>query len=74
MDQDFYNWRHTGASSLAASGADPVLIVRMMGDVALQTVMNHYFDSSPERMQDIVGGWDKPAVTEIHGDASASIN
>lgn len=56
----FYTWRHTGASELAASGADPVMIVRMMGDTSLKTVMDHYFDSSVEHMQEIVTKWCPP--------------
>jgi integrase len=55
---DFYNLRHTGASQLAESGADPVMICRMMGDVNLETVLRHYFDSSLTHMQDFVARWD----------------
>lgn len=43
----FYTWRHTGASHLAASSKDPVLVTRLMGDTQLQTVMKHYFDHRP---------------------------
>lgn len=53
----FYTWRHTGASRLAESGADPVLIVRMMGDTDLETVRAHYFDSSLDHMQRIMEEW-----------------
>ena len=54
----FYNWRHTGASDLAESGADPVLIVRMMADTSLATVLRHYFDSSMSHMKRVVAKWD----------------
>jgi integrase len=54
----FYTWRHTGASRLAESGADPVMIVRMMGDVDLETVRQHYFDSSIDHMQRMIARWD----------------
>jgi integrase len=63
----FYRWRHTGASELAATGADPVMITRMMGDVSLTTVMEHYFDSSLEHMQEFVENWDQ------RGMATASV-
>jgi integrase len=64
-DQVFYNWRHTGASELAATGADPVMITRMMGDTSLATVMEHYFDSSLEHMQLIVARWDQPETVPL---------
>jgi len=67
-DLDFYNLRHTGASELVAKGADPVMIVRMMGDTSLQTVMAHYFDSSLEHMQEVIDRWDLP----IDSDSAAS--
>lgn len=35
------------------------MITRMMGDVSLTTVMEHYFDSSLEHMQGIVERWDQ---------------
>jgi integrase len=57
----FYNWRHTGASQLAASGADPVMIVRMMGDTGLATVLRHYFNSELSHMQRLVARWDGEA-------------
>lgn len=60
----FYTWRHTGASALAAIGADPVMIVRMMGDVSLKTVMDHYFDSSVEHMQEVLSRWEPPIGEE----------
>jgi hypothetical protein len=56
----FYTWRHTGASQLAASSHDPVLVTRMMGDTQLQTVMNHYFDSDFEHMQTALARWEIP--------------
>lgn len=62
--EHFYTWRHTGASALAATGADPIMIVRMMGDVSLQTVMDHYFDSSVEHMQEILEKWE-PIIDEL---------
>src|SRR5438093_8554571 len=49
---------YTGASELAARGADPVMIVRMMGDSSLRTVMDHYFDSSVEQMQEVLARWE----------------
>lgn len=58
---DFYNLRHTGASELAASGADPVSIVRMMGDTSLATVMRHYFTSELRHMQRLVRVWEAPS-------------
>lgn len=64
-EQVFYNWRHTGATELAATGADPVMITRMMGDTSLATVMEHYFDSSLEHMQTIVERWDQPHTIEV---------
>jgi integrase len=64
---EFYTWRHTGASELAANGADPVMIVRMMGDTSLQTVMNHYFDSSVEHMQEVLMKWE-PVIGETRGE------
>jgi integrase len=57
----FYAWRHTGASALAEAGADPVMIVRMMGDTSLKTVMDHYFDSSVEHMAGVMKKWE-PAI------------
>ncbi|MFZ2493512.1 MAG: tyrosine-type recombinase/integrase [Thermoanaerobaculia bacterium] len=62
---DFYNLRHTGASELVAKGADPVMIVRMMGDTSLATVMKHYFDSSLEHMQEVVERWDSVPASAI---------
>jgi integrase len=53
----FYTWRNTGASELAARGADPVMIVRLMGDSSLRTVMDHYFDWSVEHMQHVLSSW-----------------
>ncbi len=64
-EQVFYNWRHTGATELAATGADPVMIVRMMGDTSLATVMEHHFDSSLEHMQAIVERWDQPQTMQL---------
>lgn len=58
--EHFYTWRHTGASHLAASSRDPVLVMRMMGDTQLQTVMKHYFDSDFEHMQTEVEKWTLP--------------
>jgi integrase len=60
----FYTWRHTGASHLAASSKDPVLVTRMMGDTQLQTVMDHYFDSDYEHMQTEVERWQLPSETD----------
>lgn len=57
VNLDFYHLRHTGASQIAEMG-DPVLVCRMMGDVSLDTVMRHYFDSSLQHMQKIVEKWD----------------
>ena len=55
---DFYNLRHSGASHLAMSGADPVAIVRMMGDTSLTTVLKHYFNSDLDHMQHLVRRWE----------------
>jgi integrase len=62
--EHFYTWRHTGASELAAKGADPVMIARMMGDTSLKTVMDHYFDSSVEHMQEVLAKWELPIGEE----------
>lgn len=64
----FYTWRHTGASHLAASSKDPVLVTRMMGDTQLQTVMKHYFDSDYEHMQTEVERWQLPSETDTPGE------
>jgi integrase len=61
----FYTWRHTGASALAEAGADPVMIVRMMGDTSLKTVMDHYFDSSVEHMAGVMKRWEPPIGVAI---------
>ena len=58
--EHFYTWRHTGASHLAASSKDPVLVMRLMGDTQLATVMKHYFDSDFEHMQAEVEKWQLP--------------
>lgn len=58
--EHFYTWRHTGASHLAASSKDPVLVMRLMGDTQLATVMKHYFDSDFEHMQIEVEKWQLP--------------
>lgn len=65
--QHFYTWRHTGASELAANGGDPVMIARMMGDTSLKTVMDHYFDSSVEHMQEILAKWEPPIGEDASG-------
>jgi integrase len=57
-DIDFYNWRHTGASALAAAGADPVLVTKLMGDSSLRTVLAHYFDSSIAHMRSVLLRWE----------------
>ena len=62
--EHFYTWRHTGASHLAASSKDPVLVMRLMGDTQLATVMKHYFDSDFEHMQTEVEKWQLPAESE----------
>ncbi|HET8798199.1 MAG TPA: tyrosine-type recombinase/integrase [Thermoanaerobaculia bacterium] len=61
----FYTWRHTGASNLAASSKDPVLVTRMMGDTQLQTVMDHYFDSDFEHMRVEVARWEIPTEESL---------
>jgi integrase len=61
----FYTWRHTGASHLAASSKDPILVTRMMGDTQLQTVMRHYFDSDLEHMQAEVERWQIPVEGDM---------
>ncbi|HEV7768735.1 MAG TPA: hypothetical protein VGQ76_27330 [Thermoanaerobaculia bacterium] len=40
------------------------MIVRMMGDTSLKTVMDHYFDSSVEHMQEVVAKW-TPSIVEM---------
>lgn len=49
--EDMYVLRATGASMLAASGADPVMVCQMMGDAQLETVRRHYFSSHIDHMQ-----------------------
>lgn len=49
--EDIYVLRATGASLLAAAGADPVLICNMMGDAQLETIRRHYFASHLDVMQ-----------------------
>lgn len=58
LEARFYSWRATGASELAASGADPVLITKLMGDSSLRTVMRHYFDASLDHMAAAIQRWD----------------
>jgi len=53
----FYTWRHTGASSLAESSRDPVMVARLMGDTQLTTVYNHYFDTSTEHQAREIARW-----------------
>lgn len=71
-------WRHTGASNLAASSKDPVLVTRMMGDTQLQTVMKHYFDSDFEHMQAEVARWEIPTeesrITNYASDSASAPN
>lgn len=57
-DARFYTWRATGASELAATGADPVLVTKLMGDSSLRTVMRHYFDSSLDHMATALARWE----------------
>jgi hypothetical protein len=45
-------------SQLVASGADPVAVVRLMGDTSLTTVLRHYFDSELRHMQKLVRRWE----------------
>jgi integrase len=49
--EDIYVLRATGASLLAAFGADPTLICQMMGDAQLETIRRHYFKSHIAHMQ-----------------------
>src|SRR5687767_6353646 len=49
--EDMYVLRATGASMLAACGADPVMVCQMMGDAQLSTVQRHYFSSHIDHMQ-----------------------
>ena len=49
--EDMYVLRATGATLLAATGADPVLICNMMGDAQLETIRRHYFSSHIDHMQ-----------------------
>jgi integrase len=65
----FYTWRHTGASHLAASSKDPVLVTRLMGDTQLQTVMDHYFDTDYEYMQTEIERMELPFETAVAEDA-----
>jgi integrase len=54
----FYSLRHSAASALCASGADPVAVVRLMGDRSLATVMKHYFNSDDLHLKQLVTRWD----------------
>lgn len=69
--RSFYQWRATGASELAAHGADPVMVAKFMGDTSLQTILRHYFDSSLAHMTRIVTGWDR-TVVDVSTSVSAS--
>jgi integrase len=55
---DFYNLRHSAVSQLVAAGADPVAVVRLMGDTSLSTVLRHYFDSELTHLQRLIRQWD----------------
>ena len=55
----FYVWRATGASRLAESSRDPILVTRLMGDERLETVMAHYFDSTAEHQTREMAAWDR---------------
>jgi hypothetical protein len=62
---DFFNFRHTGASHIAAKSRDGrhlMGVVRMMGDTSLATVNKHYFNLDDETLQAIVEGWEAPDV------------
>ncbi|HKO59296.1 MAG TPA: hypothetical protein VJ276_25745 [Thermoanaerobaculia bacterium] len=57
---DFFNFRHTGASHIAAKSRDGkhlMGVVRMMGDTSLATVNKHYFNLDDETLQAVVEGW-----------------
>jgi integrase len=57
---DFFNFRHTGASHVAAKSRDAAHllgVVHMMGDTSLATVNRHYFNFDDETLQEIVDGW-----------------
>lgn len=59
---DFFTFRHTGASHLAEKTNNPILIVKMMGDVNIKTVMRHYFNLDYGFMEEMVAGWRLPEV------------
>ena len=62
---DFFNFRHTGASHIAARSRDAhhlLGVVRMMGDTSLATVNRHYFNFDDETLQEIIKGWVVPEV------------
>jgi integrase len=57
---DFFNFRHTGASHVAAKSRDAAHllgVVHMMGDTSLATVNRHYFNLADETLQAVVEGW-----------------
>jgi len=62
---DFFSFRHTGASHIAAKSRDGrhlMGVVRMMGDTSLATVNKHYFNLDDETLQAIVEDWEAPEV------------
>lgn len=69
---DFFNFRHTAASHIAARGREPrhlMSVVKMMGDTSLATVNRHYFNIDDEMLEEIVDGWavpELPAFTPDH--------
>jgi hypothetical protein len=59
--EDIYVLRATGASLLAASGANAILIREMVGDHQLETIRRHYFKSHLTHMQTAVNRMVIPA-------------
>lgn len=62
---EFFNFRHSGASHIAARARDVkhlMGVVRMMGDTSLTTVNKHYFNIDDEILQEIIEGWSVPEV------------
>lgn len=62
---DFFNFRHSGASHIAARARDAAHllgVVRMMGDTSLATVNRHYFNFDDETLQNIIDGWIVPEI------------
>lgn len=67
---DFFNFRHTGASHIAARARDArhlLGVVRMMGDTSVATVNRHYFNFDEDTLREIIEGWAIPEVPDVYG-------